>query len=242
MSKIVERTLDFIELYAREQRSLTLSEISRLMSIPPSSCHDLLSTLVRRGYVYEPVPGKGYYPTHRLKHLTDKISSVDMTLERVDGPLRRLRDATGESVSLARVGSEGILNLQIHHGKFDFGINSEVGVYLRAYYATAAGHVYLGSLTPEERRKYYAETDIVPLTPNTITDIDQIEQAVLEAEERGYAINREGSMEGATALAARFESAGSIYIVTIPGPTPRMVSKVDLIARELVETCGQLNA
>ena len=34
MSKIVERTLDFIELFATERRPLPLSDISRLLGIP----------------------------------------------------------------------------------------------------------------------------------------------------------------------------------------------------------------
>jgi len=34
MSKIVDRTLDFIELFARERKPLSLSEISRLLDIP----------------------------------------------------------------------------------------------------------------------------------------------------------------------------------------------------------------
>lgn len=241
MSKIVERTLDFIELFAREQRALTLSEIARLLSIPPSSCHDVLATLTRRGFVYEPMSGKGYYPTHLLKHLTDKISTVDMTLQRVDEPLRKLRDITGETVSLARVGTDGILNLLLFPGTFEFGVNPEIGTYVRSYYATAAGRAYLGSLSKEERKKYFAVTDLVPLTPKTVIDVDQIETEIHESEKRGWTFNQESSMEGATTLAARFTSGGSIYIVTIPGPTPRIMPKVEYISRELVQTCRHLS-
>ena len=45
MSKIVDRTLDFLELFAKEKRPLSLSDISRLLSIPVSSCHDVLQAL-----------------------------------------------------------------------------------------------------------------------------------------------------------------------------------------------------
>jgi len=36
MSKIVKRTLDFFELFAEQKRPLSLSEISRLLSLAPS--------------------------------------------------------------------------------------------------------------------------------------------------------------------------------------------------------------
>ena len=45
MSKIVKRTLDFFELFAEHKRPLSLSEISKLLGIPVSSCHDVLRAL-----------------------------------------------------------------------------------------------------------------------------------------------------------------------------------------------------
>ena len=71
MSKIVDRTLDFIELFARERKPLSLSEISRSLAIPVSSCHDVLQALRARGYIYEVGPRAGFYPTTvSYTHLT----------------------------------------------------------------------------------------------------------------------------------------------------------------------------
>ena len=42
MSKIVDRTLDLLELFAKEKRPLSLSDIARLLRIPVSSCHDVI--------------------------------------------------------------------------------------------------------------------------------------------------------------------------------------------------------
>ena len=95
MSKIVDRTLDFLELFARERRPLSLSEMAQLLKIPISSCHDVVSAMVTRGYIYEIAPRAGYYPTRRLNDLTKEISDNDPVLLRAEILLRSLRGHFG---------------------------------------------------------------------------------------------------------------------------------------------------
>ena len=102
MSKIVERTLDCFELFADQQRPLSLSEISKLLGIPPSSCHDVLSALRQRGYLNELTPRGGYYPTLRLHDIAKTIAEHDPVLLRAEVILKSLRDALDESVLLAK--------------------------------------------------------------------------------------------------------------------------------------------
>src|ERR1700749_554845 len=99
MSKIVERTLDFIELFARERKPLSLSEISRLLEIPVSSCHDVLQALSARGYVYEIGPRAGFYPTTLLLNLATAIAQHDPIVQRAEILLKKLRDDVYETVS-----------------------------------------------------------------------------------------------------------------------------------------------
>ena len=102
MSKIVDRTLDFLELFARERRPLSLSEMAQLLEIPISSCHDVVSAMLTRGYIYEIAPRAGYYPTRRLNDLTKEISDNDPVLLRAEILLRSLRDTLDETVLLAK--------------------------------------------------------------------------------------------------------------------------------------------
>ena len=59
MSKIVARTLDLLELFGREKRPLSLSDIARLLSIPVSSCFDVLQALQTRGITLVDAPVSG---------------------------------------------------------------------------------------------------------------------------------------------------------------------------------------
>ncbi len=104
MSKIVDRTLDLVELFAAQRRPLSLSDISRQLDIPVSSCHDVLRALLARGFLYEIGPRAGFYPTVRLLELATAISRHDPILLRAETQLRKLRDEIDESVSLAKAG------------------------------------------------------------------------------------------------------------------------------------------
>ena len=84
VSKIVDRTLDFLELFAKERRPLSLSDIAHLLSIPISSCHDVVQALQSRGYLYEIAPRAGYYPTMRLQALAKEIGDNDPVLMRCE--------------------------------------------------------------------------------------------------------------------------------------------------------------
>ena len=45
------RTMTLLEVFARERRELSNSDLSRLMDLPESSCSDLLHTLHELGYL-----------------------------------------------------------------------------------------------------------------------------------------------------------------------------------------------
>ena len=50
--KTADRTLDIFEAFAEAKRPLSLSEIARMIDSPVSSCHGLLRTLQKSGYMY----------------------------------------------------------------------------------------------------------------------------------------------------------------------------------------------
>src|SRR5690606_9537696 len=48
----VERALAMIEEFAAARRPLSLTELSRSIGAPKSSCHAIVGTLVEKGYLY----------------------------------------------------------------------------------------------------------------------------------------------------------------------------------------------
>jgi len=242
MSKIVARTLDFLELFAARKRPLSLSEIARLLQIPASSCHDVLRAMQERGYIYELSPRGGYYPTLKIFEIAKTIADSDPVLLRADILLRALRDKLDESVLLAKATGLNALYLLTLEPSHPLRFLTRVGDAVHSLYATSAGKALLGSLAESELDAFLAASKLVAITPATITTPSALREEIALGNRRGWHLNREESQEGVTTLSARFLWTSTVYIVTIAGPTSRLEPRLDLAATLLVEVCRQLEA
>lgn len=241
MSKIVDRTLDFIEVFATERRPLSLSDISRLLKIPVSSCHDVLQALLARGFLYEIGPRAGFYPTARLHDISRIILKHDPVLLRAEILLRKLRDDIDESVSLAKAGKMTATYLFVLEPSHPLRFLVEAGRTLRSLHATSAGKAFLGSLPPEEFVTWLANARLEPVTPKTVRSKTALKKEIEESNRRGWFVNNGESVEDSLTLSARFMWNGSVYIVTIAGPTNRIKSKLNSTAKKLTSVCHELN-
>jgi len=240
MSKIVERTLDFLELFADQKRPLSLSDISRLLSIPVSSCHDVLQALQERGFIYEVSPRGGYYPTLRMYEAGKVIAENDPVVLRADHQLRELRDALDESVLLAKVsGLRGtyLLSFETSH---PLRFQLKVGNNVTSLHATSAGKALLATLDAAALEAALDRIEFAPFTPNTVTSKDALREHIALGRARGWYLNAEESMEGLTTLSAPFLWHQSVYIVTIAAPSSRLEGKLETTARRLVDVCTRL--
>jgi DNA-binding IclR family transcriptional regulator len=240
MSKIVERTLDFLELFADQKRPLSLSEIARMLGIPASSCHDVLQALLERGYIYELHPRVGYYPTRRVYDTALSIAEHDPVVLRADMLLQSLRDKLDESVLLAKVHGLAATYLLAFEPSHPLRFLAQVGDNIRSLHATSAGKALLGALSDEALGEFLKAATLTRFTPKTITSKPALRSDIAEGNERGWHLNREESQEGVTTISARFTWIASLYIVTIAGPSMRMAPKLEQSASLLQATCKTL--
>jgi DNA-binding IclR family transcriptional regulator len=242
MSKIVGRTLDFLETFADQKRPLTASEIARRLDIPASSCHDVLQALLERGYLYELAPRGGFYPTLRLYDLAKTIADHDPVVQRADALLRSLRDTVDESILLSKVSGMGATYLLSIEPSHPLRFLANVGDNVRSLHATSAGKALLASLDEPSLSAYLKSASLASLTKRTITSKPQLREELLAGNRRGWFLNREESQEGVTTLSARFMWASALYIVTIAGPTSRVVPQLAKAAELLTSACKLLEA
>jgi DNA-binding IclR family transcriptional regulator len=240
VSKIVERTLDFLELFAREKRPLSLSDISRLLTIPVSSCHDVLQALQDRGFIYEIAPRGGYYPTLRLYELGKLITENDPVVLRADLVLRELRNTLDETVLLAKATGLSATYLLTFEPSHPLRFQLRPGDTVTSLHATSGGLALLGSLEESKLESVLERIRLVPLTPNTPKTTDDLRRLIELGRGRGYYVNAEHSIEGLTTLSGAFTWQQTLYIVTIAAPTARITSRMDEAATLLVDTCRRL--
>jgi DNA-binding IclR family transcriptional regulator len=242
MSKIVSRTLDFLEIFADQKRPLPSSEIARLLDIPPSSCHDVLRALLERGYLYELTARGGYYPTLRLFEIAKTIADHDPVALRADTLLRTLRDKIDESILLSKVNGLGATYLLSIEPTHPLRYLANVGDSVRHIHATSAGKALLAALSDQALGAYLKTAALPSLTPHTITSKAGLREELAAGNRRGWFLNREESQEGVTTLSARFTWTAAVYIVTIAGPSSRIVPKLRQASELLMSVCRLLEA
>jgi len=240
MSKIVDRTLDFLELFAREKRPLSLSDISRLLAIPVSSCHDVLQAMQERGFLYEVSPRGGYYPTLRMYEAGKVIAEHDPVLLRAEHLLRELRDSLDESVLLAKVsGLRGtyLLSFETSH---PLRFQMRVGDNVTSLHGASAGNAILGNLSDAALDAAIEKLELKAFTARTVTTKEALRAKILEGRRVGYYVNDNETIEGLMTISAPFLWQHSLYVVTIAAPATRIEGRLEVAIARLVEVCRKL--
>jgi DNA-binding IclR family transcriptional regulator len=240
VSKIVERTLDFLELFAREKRPLSLSDISRLLSIPVSSCHDVLQALQERGFIYEITPRGGYYPTLRVYELGKIIIDNDPVVQRAELALRELRNTLDETVLLAKVSGLSARYLLTFEPSHPLRFQLQPGDTLANLHATSTGLALLANLDDGMLQDALDSVLLAPLTLKTPKTTEELRERIDVGRSRGYHVDAEASIDGLTTLSASFFWQQTVYIITIAAPTSRIASRLADAATLLLDACRGL--
>jgi len=213
---------------------MTLSELSSKLSMPPSSCLQIIRTLLARGYLYAPGHRSAYYPTQRLVDVAREIARNDPIIERLQPHLDRLRDATHETVTLAKLQGKKLIYLAVAESREVVRASMKPGV-LRPLHGTATGRALLAALGEAECKAIVAGIDLEPMTDRTIVSEADLHRDLAAVRRRGYAVNSGESVAGLSAVSVASLVGDGIYAITVMGPSQRVDSKMEDYGRILVD-------
>ena len=234
--KTAERTLDLIELFAQERRPLSLSDLAARLGMPVSSTHALINTLLDRGYLYQAGKRLGYFPTRKLKQMSDAIADA-APLHATFGPrLAQLRDACGETVLLTKRQGDAVTNLEVYESAQSVRFSPVVGD-LKPMHSTAAGKAILSVLPAEQMIQILARLKLERHTEFTITDRVKLASDVARGRKRGWYQIVGENIRDLMSIAMPLCIGGEIYAVTIGGPIQRVRPKITTHAERLRKTC-----
>jgi IclR family transcriptional regulator, KDG regulon repressor len=184
----VDQTLDVLELLARADRPVGVTEISRSLGLSPSGVHRLLATLRDRGYAsHDPVTGR--YTRGLACFSLAALAASRQTLRAVaDDHLRALNQITGEAVHLTVYESGHVVyidKLESHH---ETAPVSRVGEQAPAH-CVATGRAIIAYL-PLTEIEMLIDRGLDRFTDSTIGDREELLADLEATRARGYALNR----------------------------------------------------
>jgi len=215
------RTMTLFEVFARERRPLTNSELARLLDLPESSCSDLVHTLIDCGFLMRGTQSRKVYPTRRLSGIARDIDLNDPLLNALKEACDSLRDQTGETALCARLESRFVRVLCVSEGNHPLRYTSSPGGKL-SIHVSAMGKALLAQLPPEEASRQIKSIPLRPLASGTITDADRFEEEIENVRQQGWAMTEHEGGEDLGALAVTGRVEGELVAISVAGPVSRL--------------------
>ena len=151
----VDRALTLLETLAESAGGLPLTELAGRTGLNISTCHHLLATLVKWGYVAK-APGRRYALGARGLHLGQAfLKQVDLP-RRAQPFVERISEETGETVHLAVLQGDAIITLLKREGRHAVRVDTGALGASDAAHATATGKAMLAWLPEDEIRRILA--------------------------------------------------------------------------------------
>jgi DNA-binding IclR family transcriptional regulator len=216
------RVIEIMEIFAREGRSLTLTELARLLGAPMSSCLGLVRTLAAMGYLHETGRRQGYYPTSRLLSMAQRIARNDPLLERVQPVMETLRNETGETVIFGKLQEDGrVIYLDVLESTNAIRYAARPGE-VRQAHTNSIGRAILGASPAERRDAILERARFASLTPRTLASREALVDELDHARQRGWYHNFGESLADLGAIAMPVVIGGVIYGISVAGPIARV--------------------
>lgn len=232
----VVKAFRVLEAFDRPHRSMGFSEISRLTGLEKSAAQRAAHTLWRLGYL-DKAPGSGEYRLSlRCQDIGMRFAEANRIVEAVAPYITLLRRKTQASVNLTMLDGAETVFVQ-RHTTIDM-LGNKLGARARLpAYCTATGIAMLSQLPDAEVKAILAQSDLKPVMPNTIWQVDRILERIGETRARRYAFGVEEDMASDITLACGFTDpvTGDVAAIGLSYLSGAMtVEEVQAQARDLL--------
>lgn len=218
--KSTETTFRIVEALT-ELGEAGVSELADHVGMPRSTVHNYLSTLEQEEYV---VNQDGRYEVGiRFLEIGAHARDRKQIHEIARPEVRRLAGETGELANLLIEEHGRGTYLQRARGDQAVQVEAHVGTRV-SLHSTALGKSILAYL-PDSRVEEIVETHgLAAVTPNTVTDREQLSEILDAIRERGYALDDEERLDGLRCVAAPILSNDDRVLgaVSVSGPSHRI--------------------
>ncbi|MFW6381612.1 MAG: IclR family transcriptional regulator [Bacillota bacterium] len=241
--KSIDRALQVLEVFRLDKPEWGVTEISEELNLYKSNVHNILSTLVHRGFVEKnPLTDK-----YRLSIKMYELGSIvleNLDLRKTALPyIEKISNKFNETVHLGVLDKNEVISIE--QKETAQSLKPTVFIGKRApLYCTAVGKAILAYFSPEKLEEFFNNTELKPYTENTITDPNKLKQELKEIRKQGYAVDRNEHEVGINCIAApiRDYTGKVIASMSVSGPASRLKEKkVPEIAEEVKQATRQIS-
>lgn len=241
--QVIERMFHLLEVLAAHEEPVSLKQISESTGLHPSTAHRILNDLAIGRFVDRPEPG-AYRLGMRLLELGNLVKARLSIRETALGPMRELHKKIQQPVNLSvRQGDEIAYVERAYSERSGMQVVRAIGG--RApLHLTSVGKLFLAHDDPQRVRAYAARTGLMGNTPNSITQLTQLERELQQCRRFGIARDNEELELGVRCMAAGIYDDQNRLVagLSISAPADRLdeswLSKLQSTAMEISTSLG----
>ncbi|GLS15514.1 IclR family transcriptional regulator [Hydrogenophaga electricum] len=245
----LQRGLQLLMQFSREDRELTGAELSRRLDLPRASVFRMLFTLEQGGFVERVGDGNSYKLGLAVLRLGfEYLASMELT-EHGRPVIEELRDRCGYSAHLVVRDGRDVVFIAKAAGHNAMFHSIQVGARLPAH-ATVLGRLLLGNLDLAALRHLYPESPLPAYTTRTPTTLEQLKILIDLHRLDGYGVSQGGFETGISTIGAPvFNDRGEVAAaVSIAVPAqhvnetelPQLIEQVKGAAAQLTDRISHL--
>lgn len=233
-----------LQLVADADEPMNVAALMRASGYPRPTVHRIVAALVAERLLEETAHGATLALGPRLIQLASRSwGRSAIRLAAVD-ELKRLRDLTGETVHLAVPSGTSMVYIEKLESPSAVRMSSRIGTSVFLH-STAVGKAYLAALDDKAFKALVKNLPMPRHTDNTTVDAAVLREQVVQARERGWAVDNEENEPGIFCFGAAVRNAAGVPVAAISVSTlvfrQRPDPEVAYVA-PLLETCRAISA
>ena len=241
--KLVEKVIRVVEALKEEPNGLPLQEIVLRTGYVKSSVHRILLSLKKLAYIEQNNAGGRYRLGFRFLILASTLAEKTELVKTARPYLRAIVEKFDESAYLAIVQGDRGVFVAAEEAARPFRLAAPIFTEVH-FHATAAGKAIGAFLPAESRSALLQNARLAVLTPHTKTHPSAIEQDWEQVRQKGYALNDEETILGATFLAAPvFDARGRVCgSISVGMPKVRYLPPLSIkLIEHIKEACRDMS-
>jgi len=228
----VQRAIDIIECFDKENKELSLHEISTNLDLNKSTTHGLINTLMINGYIHQDVKNGKYYLGKKLIMKALMVSEDRILRNAGEGFINHITEKYGVTGLLFLYKDKALISIKNTIPKESYySLNSNT-MLDTPLHATASGKLVLSNMPHEVLRKYIENNELYKFTSNTIVETESLLRELKNIKDQGYSIEKEEVELGIYSIAAPIYNEKNNLIGTISIIAPFF--KIDGFLEEII--------
>jgi len=235
--------VSILDCFSLDKPALGVREVARKTTLSPSTTGRIMAYMKEMGILNQDrethlyMMGSKVLAWAGIYMVTSDVRTVALPV------MVRLQEQTRETISLYILeGSERVCVERLESPE-TVRIVARVGRRIPLY-AGSAGKVFLAFMPENRREMILKDIELIPMTEQTITDMDALRKNFNQIREKGYAVSRgEWIIDASGTAAPIFDQRGLITAaISISGPGQRFTDeKIKEMADLLVKETTQIS-